>query len=77
MLAAARQYGIDLPKSFVVGDRWRDIDAAHAAGCSALLVDYGYDERKPAAEPAGRIRSLREAADWILMQERRNAKDAN
>ena len=77
MISAARCYGIDLPKSFVVGDRWRDIDAGHAAGCRALLVDYGYNERKPEAEPAARICSLREAADWILVHERKNSQDAN
>ena len=69
ILTAAQRHGINLQQSFVVGDRWRDIDAGHAAGCSTMLVDYGYDERAPKRAPAVRIGSLREAADWILTQE--------
>ena len=38
----------DLAASFMVGDRWRDIEAGRRAGCRAtILVDYGYDERHP------------------------------
>lgn len=63
---AQRRYNIDLSRSFVIGDRWRDIDAGHAAGCKTILIDYGYRERKPARPPEAIVRSLREAADWIV-----------
>ncbi len=63
---AQRKYDIDLARSFVVGDRWRDIDAGHAAGCKTILIDYGYRERKPAQPPEAKVRSLREAAEWII-----------
>jgi D-glycero-D-manno-heptose 1,7-bisphosphate phosphatase len=66
MLSAGRKYGIDMAASFMVGDRWRDVDAGSAAGCCSLLIDYGYNERAPDTEPAVRTRSLREAVDWIL-----------
>jgi D-glycero-D-manno-heptose 1,7-bisphosphate phosphatase len=56
----------DLPRSVVVGDRWRDVEAGRRAGCrAAILVDYGYDEGPPVT-PDVRVRSLAEAADWIL-----------
>jgi D-glycero-D-manno-heptose 1,7-bisphosphate phosphatase len=56
----------DLSQSVVVGDRWRDIEAGRRAGCrAAILIDYGYDEGH-ATEPDIRLRSLSEAADWIL-----------
>ena len=56
----------DLGRSVIVGDRWRDIEAGRRAGCrAAILVDYGYDESSHAA-PDVRVRSLAEAADWIL-----------
>ena len=37
LLAAARRFGIDLAASFLVGDRWRDVEAAQRAGCRAAL----------------------------------------
>jgi D-sedoheptulose 7-phosphate isomerase len=66
LLEAQRKHNIDLARSFVVGDRWRDIDAGHAAGCKTVLIDYGYRERKPGQPPEATVRSLREAADWII-----------
>lgn len=65
LLRAARELGIDLARSFMVGDRWRDIDAGHAAGVATILIDYGYAEaiRQP---PQHRVHSLREAATLIL-----------
>jgi D-glycero-D-manno-heptose 1,7-bisphosphate phosphatase len=66
LVQAARQHRVDLPRSFMVGDRWRDIDAGYNAGCKTVLIDYGYEERGPAQEPAARVKSLREAADWII-----------
>jgi D-glycero-D-manno-heptose 1,7-bisphosphate phosphatase len=42
LLEAAAELGIDLAASYLVGDRWRDVGAAHAAGCKALFVDYQY-----------------------------------
>jgi D-glycero-D-manno-heptose 1,7-bisphosphate phosphatase len=63
---AARQYALNLSACYLVGDRWRDVDAAHRAGCEAILLDYQYRERGPQMEPAVRLHSLREAADWIL-----------
>jgi D-glycero-D-manno-heptose 1,7-bisphosphate phosphatase len=61
LLEAASKHGIDLASSFMVGDRWRDIDAGHAAGCTPILIDYQYRERPPAREPAARVRSLLDA----------------
>jgi len=66
LLEAQRKHNIDLSRSFVVGDRWRDIDAGHNAGCKTVLIDYGYRERRPAHPPEATVRSLREAADWII-----------
>ena len=65
LLAAAQEWSVDLPASFMVGDRWRDIEAGRRAGCTTVLVDYGYRE-KLYSEPDKRVASLREAATWIL-----------
>jgi D-glycero-D-manno-heptose 1,7-bisphosphate phosphatase len=63
---AVHQYGIDLGESYLIGDRWRDIDAGANAGCKTILIDYGYSERVPASTPDARVGSLSEAVDWIL-----------
>jgi D-glycero-D-manno-heptose 1,7-bisphosphate phosphatase len=67
LVNAARDRGIDLPSSFMVGDRWRDIDAGLAAGCRAIFIDRGYNERKP-ERFAVNVAGLPEAAAWILEQ---------
>lgn len=67
LFAAAHDLGIDLAASFMVGDRWRDMDAGAAAGCRTILIDGNYDERSPMASPAYICRTLSEAARWILV----------
>ncbi len=53
-------------RSVMVGDRWRDVEAGRRAACRAtILVDYDYAEPIP-HEPDVRVRSLNDAADWIL-----------
>jgi len=80
LLEPQRKHNLDLSRSFVVGDRWRDIDAGHNAGCKTILIDYGYKERKPAQPTEATVRSLREAADWIIASssnESRNKESHN
>jgi D-glycero-D-manno-heptose 1,7-bisphosphate phosphatase len=62
---AADDLGIDLAQSWMVGDRWRDIDCGHAAGCRTVFIDYHYAEalRQP---PDFRVSNLLEAADLIV-----------
>ncbi len=71
LLEAARRHGLELTASFLIGDRWRDIDAGANAGVRTVLIDYGYREREPAYPPGARVRSLDEAAAWILRQMRK------
>jgi D-glycero-D-manno-heptose 1,7-bisphosphate phosphatase len=65
LLDAARRHGLDLDRSFMIGDRWRDIEAGQRAGCQCLFVDHGYLEQQP-ADPFVRVPSLAAAAEWIL-----------
>ena len=63
---AAERHGIELTKSFLIGDRWRDIDAGAAAGCTTVLIDYKYEEQPPKNPPHAVVSSLPEAVRWIL-----------
>jgi D-glycero-D-manno-heptose 1,7-bisphosphate phosphatase len=69
---AATELGIDLGQSWMIGDRWRDISAGHAAGCRTILIDYGYSEEFP-DPPDFSVRSLGEAAEIILRVEKPHA----
>lgn len=72
---AASDLGADAAASFVVGDRWRDVALAHAAGARSVLVRSGY---APAdgAPPAGTAAAdhvadnLAAAASWIISRVR-------
>ncbi|HUI78489.1 MAG TPA: HAD-IIIA family hydrolase [Bryobacteraceae bacterium] len=66
LLQAASERNIDLRGSFLIGDRWRDIDAGAAAGCRTVLIDYQYGERGPETAPDYRAGDLSDAAEWIL-----------
>lgn len=65
LLAAAKQHDIDLPQSYMIGDRWRDTEAGQCAGCQTIFIDYGYAEKQPESVNH-RVRSLAEAAQIIL-----------
>ena len=67
----ARLHGIDLSHSYLVGDRWRDVEAGAAAGCRTVLVDRGYAERPSSISPDARVASVLEAAHWIIADHRR------
>ena len=65
LLKAALKYNIDLNKSFMVGDRWRDIEAGQNAGCKTFFIDYQYNEKQP-QNPTYKVKSLTDAVNIIL-----------
>jgi D-glycero-D-manno-heptose 1,7-bisphosphate phosphatase len=65
LLRAAAVYAIDLKKSFLIGDRWRDVDCAHAAGCRAVFIDHGYQEALR-EKPEFTVSTFSEAVSAIL-----------
>jgi D-glycero-D-manno-heptose 1,7-bisphosphate phosphatase len=65
LIDAAQRHGLQLHRSFMVGDRWRDIEAGQRAGCRCLFVDHGYAEQQPVGSFV-RVPSLAAAADWII-----------
>lgn len=77
VLRAAKEHGLDLKRSFFVGDRHSDIELGHAVGGQSVLVRSGYGEGEFSWHVAKWIRqpehiamNLSEAVDWILGKER-------
>ena len=67
LLEGAKKFGVDLASSFMIGDRWRDVEAGQRAGCKTFFIDYGYAEQQPESCDY-RVGSLLEAARIILNQ---------
>ena len=65
ILQAADQYNINILGSFMIGDRWRDIEAGESAGCKTFFIDYSYQEKQPESYDY-KVKSLYEAAKIIL-----------
>jgi len=72
---AAREHVLDLRRSFVVGDRYSDIELARQVGSQGVLVRTGYGEgeiqwhsAKWPMAPDFVAADVAEAADWILRQ---------
>ena len=72
---AAGEHALDLRRSFVIGDRYLDIDLAHRAGARGILVHTGYGEGELAWHAAEWARQpdfvaedLTGATEWILRQ---------
>jgi D-glycero-D-manno-heptose 1,7-bisphosphate phosphatase len=69
---ARDEFGLDLSASFVIGDKWSDLECGWNAGVKkCMLVRTGYG-KKVALENAGRLQAaivvddLEAAAKWIL-----------
>lgn len=64
LLDAAKKWSIDLNKSFMVGDRWRDIEAGKLAGVTTILIDYNYNEKK--AKPDFAATNFKQVINYII-----------
>ena len=64
---AAALLRIDLRRSYMVGDRWRDIEAGRAVGCRTVFIRNDYDERQPDSCDLT-VDSLVDAAQAILLE---------
>ena len=47
LLQAGKKWNVDFKKSFMIGDRWRDIQAGEKVVCKTIYLDYNYKDIKP------------------------------
>lgn len=73
---AARELGLDLARSYVIGDRWSDLRCGAAVGASTILVLTGYGRGDACyigptqtVQPDFIAEDLSEAVDWLLARE--------
>jgi D-glycero-D-manno-heptose 1,7-bisphosphate phosphatase len=65
LLDAAAAMNLDLAGSWMIGDRWRDVNCGNAAGVRTVFIDFGYAEKLDKA-PNFTARSFQEAASIVL-----------
>ncbi len=71
LVAAAWEHDLDLSQSFMVGDKATDVDMAHNAGCTGILVQTGYGQDvlsgkyQHHTQPDYIAADLPAAVDWI------------
>lgn len=78
-LQAAQDLGLDLSRSFVIGDTWLDVGLANECGARGVLVRTGYGltheaNPKPGVTPAAIVDHVHAAATWILERQREEAR---
>ncbi len=67
LFRAAEKMGLDLSRSWIVGDRWRDVDCGVNAGVRTVFVDWGYNEELR-SQPDFTVRDFSTAVQTILDQ---------
>lgn len=68
LLEAAADLGIDLERSFMIGDKNADLQCARAAGVTPILVKTGYGNRADEVLADSVASGVPDAVDWILAQ---------
>ena len=70
---AARELNIDLTGSYMVGDKWSDVELAQCAGARAVLVRTGFGAESPGNIRPDRVKApdfiahdIADAVEWIL-----------
>ena len=71
LFQATAELKINLAKSFMIGDRRRDVDCGFNAGCKTIYIDWGYEE-KLNRDPDFRAQDLLNAAQMIEQLEQTN-----
>lgn len=65
LLEGARRFDVELSRSVMIGDRWRDVEAGKRGGCATIFIDRGYGERRP-EDPDVTVANLPDAVPYVL-----------
>lgn len=65
---SAIKWGINLSKSFMIGDTWKDVEAARRAGCHAVFIDRCYENEPRALSSDYQARDVLDAVVWCVAQ---------
>ena len=76
LLQASESHAIALSQSYMIGDRWSDVEAGQRAGCQTVFIDYGYSEPRPEPPANYTCLNLLSAVVWILNQTIKGATNA-
>jgi D-glycero-D-manno-heptose 1,7-bisphosphate phosphatase len=69
LLDAGAELGIAMRKSYMVGDRWSDVEAGRAAGCYTIKIERGWANERP-SQPDAVVGSLTAAVQHIVKREK-------
>lgn len=72
ILNALKKYQISATLSYMVGDRWKDIEAGKRAGCKTIWVNNFYLEEYKSSEPSYTCANPADAFQWIITKESSN-----
>jgi D-glycero-D-manno-heptose 1,7-bisphosphate phosphatase len=67
LLKAKKKHNINFKKSYLIGDRHTDIEAANRVGCKAIFINRKYEELTPSYQ-IKTVKSFREAVNFILLK---------
>lgn len=75
LLAAKEKFGVDLTKSYVIGDKYSDVEFAHSNGAKGILVltgygkgAYEYEKEQWSRGPDYVAGDLYDAVEWVIKQ---------
>ena len=68
---AQKEFNLDINNCYLIGDRWKDIEAAEKISCKAIFINRNYKEKKPNYQKTS-VKSFAAAAKYILKKNENN-----
>ena len=65
LIKSIKKFNINVKKSYLIGDRWSDMEAGQKIGCKTIFIERNYREKKPIKFDF-KVKSFSMAAKYIL-----------